>query len=64
MKQHWFIMTDKGLYDFSKVIPDGSRKQDALNKARKWIKDNGIKTAILIKSSIRSNKTENEILIE
>lgn len=38
------------------AIPDGSNKQAAINKARQWMKDNGIKRAVL---SINSMRTDN-----
>lgn len=47
-----------------KVIPDGTSKQAAINKARKWIKDNGVKSAFLLGSSIRTDKLLDVILIE
>ena len=47
-----------------KVIPDGTSKQDAIRKARKWIKDNAVKSAFLVGSSIRTDKLLDVILIE
>lgn len=64
MKRYWSVMSKKGVQDLRKVIPDGTSKQAAINKARKWIKDNGVKSAFLLGSSIRTGKLLNVILIE
>lgn len=45
MKRYWHVISDKGVQDLRKVIADGTSKQDAISKARKWIKDNGVKSA-------------------
>ena len=57
-------MSEKGVQDLSKVIPHGANKQDAISKARKWIKDNGVKSAFLVGSSIRTDRILDVILIE
>lgn len=47
-----------------KVIPDGSSKQAAVNKARQWMKDNGIKRAMLAINSMRTDNLLDAIDIE
>lgn len=36
------------------AIPDGSNKQAAINKARRWMRDNGISKATLVINSMRT----------
>lgn len=64
MKRYWSVISEKGVQNLRKVIPDGTNKQDAISKARKWIKDNGVKSAFLIGSSIRTDRILDMILIE
>lgn len=64
MKRYWSVISEKGVQDLRKVIPDGTSKQDAIRKARKWIKDNAVKSAFLVGSSIRTDKLLDVILIE
>lgn len=56
MRRYWFELTDEHYNDLGAAIPDGSNKQAAINKARQWMKDNGIKRAVL---SINSMRTDN-----
>ena len=56
MRRYWFELKDEHHNDLGAAIPDGSNKQAAVNKARQWMKDNGIKRAVL---SINSMRTDN-----
>lgn len=56
MRRYWFELEDEHHNDLCAAIPDGSNKQAAVNKARQWMKDNGIKRAVL---SINSMRTDN-----
>lgn len=56
MRRYWFELEDEHHNDLGAAIPDGSNKQAAINKARQWMKDNGIKRAVL---SINSMRTDN-----
>lgn len=56
MRRYWFELEDEHHNDLGVAIPDGSNKQAAINKARQWMKDNGIKRAVL---SINSMRTDN-----
>ncbi len=58
MRRYYFELTDEHYNDLGAFIPDGSNKQVAINKARQWMKDNGITKAML---SINSMKTDNLI---
>lgn len=64
MKRYWSVMSEKGVQDLRKVIPDGSSKQAAVNKARQWMKDNGIKRAMLAINSMRTDNLLDAIDIE
>ena len=56
MRRYWFKLEDEHHNDLGAAIPDGSNKQAVVNKARQWMKDNGIKRAVL---SINSMRTDN-----
>ena len=64
MKRYWFELTDDRYKDLGAAIPDGSNKQTTINKARQWMKDNGIKRASLAISSMRTNNLLDVIDIE
>ena len=64
MRRYWFELTDEHYKDLGAAIPDGSNKQAAINKARKWMKDNGIKEAKLIVNSMRTDNLLDVIDIE
>lgn len=54
MKRYWFELTDEQYNDLGAAIPDGSNKQAAINKARQWMKDNGVTKAVLTVNSMRT----------
>lgn len=56
MKRYFFQLLDENYNDIGVLIPDGSSKQSAINKARKWMQSNGVRFAQL---SINSMQTEN-----
>lgn len=56
MKRYWFELTDENYNDLGAFIPDGSSKQSATNRARRWMRDNGVTEAIL---AVNSMKTDN-----
>lgn len=64
MRRYWFELTDERYNDLSAAIPDGSSKQAAINKARQWMKDNGIKAANLAINSMRTDNLLDVIEIE
>ena len=55
MKRYWFELLDESYNDLGVLIPDGSSKQTAVNRAKRWMKENGVKYAQL---SVNSMKTE------
>lgn len=64
MKRYWFELTDESYEDSGAVIPDGSSKQAAINKARCWMKDNAVKRAVLAINSMRTGNLLDAIDIE
>ena len=64
MRRYWFELTDGRYNDLGAAIPDGSNKQAAINKARQWMKDNGIKRAMLAINSMRTGNLLDVIDIE
>lgn len=59
MKRYWFALMDENYEDLGALIPDGSNKQTAVNRAKRWMRDNGIKTAQLqVNSMITNNLLE------
>ena len=64
MRRYWFELTDERYHDLGAAIPDGSSKQAALNRARQWMKDNGIEKAVLAVNSMRTDNLLDAIDIE
>lgn len=64
MRRYYFELTDERYNDLGAAIPDGSNKQAAINKARQWMKDNGIKKAILSVNSMRTGNLLDAVDIE
>ena len=55
MKRYFFQLFEN-YNDIEALISDGSSKQSAINKARKWMQSNGVRFAQL---SVNSMQTEN-----
>ena len=64
MRRYWFELQDERYNDLGAEIPDGSSKQAAINKARQWMKDNGVKVANLAINSMRTDNLLDVIEIE
>ncbi|WP_304649958.1 hypothetical protein [uncultured Bacteroides sp.] len=64
MKRYYFELTDEHYNDLGAFIPDGSNKQAAINKARQWMKDNGVTKAMLAVNSMRTGNLLDVIDIE
>ena len=64
MRRYWFELTDVHYNDLGAAIPDGSSKQAAVNRARRWMRDNGVTMAILAVNSMRTNNLLDSIDIE
>lgn len=55
MKRYYFGLLDNAFNDLDAFIPDGSSKQAAINKAKKWMKENCVKSAQLSVNSMITN---------
>lgn len=64
MRRYWFELQDEHYNDLGAAIPDGSSRQAAINKARQWMKDKGIKVANLAINSMRTGNLLDVIEIE
>lgn len=64
MRRYYFELTDEHHNDLGAFIPDGSSKQAAINKARQWMKDNGVTKAMLAINSMRTDNLLDVIDIE
>lgn len=64
MRRYWFELTDERYKDLGAAIPDGSNRQAAINKALQWMKDNGVKKAVLAINSMRTGNLLDAIDIE
>lgn len=56
MKRYYFQLLNESYDDLGALIPDGNSKQAAVNRAKRWMKENGVKYAQL---SVNSMKTDN-----
>lgn len=64
MRRYWFELTDEHYNDLGAAIPDGSNRQAAINRARQWMRDNGIRKAVLAINSMRTGNLLDAIDIE
>lgn len=64
MRRYWFELKDEHYNDLGASIPDGSSRQAAINKAKRWMKDNGVKVANLAINSMRTDNLLDVIEIE
>lgn len=59
MKRYWFTLMDEQYNDLGALIPDGSSKQTAVNRAKRWMKEAGVTSAQLqVNSMITDNLLE------
>jgi hypothetical protein len=64
MKRYWFALMDAEYNDLGVSIPDGSHKQTAVNCAKRWMQENGVKSAQLQVNSMRTDNLLEFIDIE
>ncbi len=56
MKRYWFQLLTEGYDELGALTPDGSSKTTALNRAKRWMEQNGVDSAILaVNSMVTSN---------
>ncbi len=59
MKRYYFVLMDSDYNDLGALIPDGSSKQTAANRAKRWMKENNVTSAQLqVNSMITDNLLE------
>ena len=64
MRRYWFELLNESYDNLGVLIPDGSSKQTAINRARRWMKENGVKYAQLSVNSMRTDNILEIIEIE
>ncbi len=64
MKRYWFELLNESYDNLGASIPDGSSKQTAINRAKRWMKENGVKYAQLSVNSMRTSNILDIIEIE
>lgn len=64
MNRYYFQLLNEGYDDLGALIPDGSSKQTAVNRAKRWMNDNGVKSANLSVNSIITDNLLDVIQIE
>lgn len=55
MKRYWFTLMNEAYEDLGVLIPDGSSKATAVNRAKRWMQENGVKSAQLQVNSMRTD---------
>lgn len=64
MKRYYFQLLNESLDDLGALIPDGSNKQTAINRAKRWMNENRVKYAQLSVNSMRTDNLLEIIEIE
>jgi hypothetical protein len=64
MKRYWFQLLTESYDELGASIPDGSNKTTALNRAKCWMKQNGIDSAVLAVNSMVTSNILDMISIE
>lgn len=64
MKRYWFELTDERYNELGAFIPDGSNKQSAVNRAKRWMQENFVKKAELAINSMATGNLLEVISIE
>lgn len=64
MAAYWYELEDEKFQDLGAFIKDGNNKQTAENAAKRWMRENNVKKAILTVNSIRTSNLLDVIDIE
>lgn len=64
MRRYWFDLLTENYDLLSAFIPDGSNKKAAINRAKRWMKENGVRNAILAVNSLATSNIIDMIDIE
>ena len=63
MKRYYYQLINEQCEEFEAFLPDGSHKENAANRARKWMRENGIAEATLVVNSIFTSNILDMILL-
>lgn len=63
MKRYYFQLVDERYEDYGVLIPDGSHKVTAENRAKAWMRENNVSEATLVVNSMRTDNILDMILI-
>ena len=64
MRRYWFELEVGNGTGLGAALPDGSNRQAAINRARQWMRDNGVRKAVLTVNSMRTDNLPDVIDIE
>ncbi len=64
MKRYWFQLLTESYDDLGAMIPDGSSKTAAVNRAKRWMEQQGIDCAVLAVNSMMTSNMLDMIQIE
>lgn len=64
MKRYYFELVNDSYNDLGALIPDGSHKCTAVNRAKRWMQSNGLRYAQLVVNSMRTSNIIEIIEIE
>ena len=64
MKRYFFELVNESYDDLGALIPDGSHKCTAVNRAKRWMQSNGLRYAQLVVNSMRTGNIIEIIEIE
>ena len=64
MKRYWYQLLTENYDELGALIPDRSSKTTVTNRAKRWMQQNGIDSAVLEVSSMATSNILDMILIE
>ncbi len=64
MKRYWFQLLTADYDELGALIPDGSSKATAANRAKRWMRQNGVDNAVLAVNSMVTSNILDMISIE
>lgn len=64
MKRYWFQLLTEDYDELGALIPDGSSKARAANRAKRWMRQNGVDSAVLAVNSMATSNILDMISIE
>lgn len=64
MKRYWFQLLTESYDELGTMIPDGSNKVSAVNRAKRWMQQNRVDSAVLVVNSMATSNILDMIQIE